>query len=47
LLKAADLINPTMGSCDEELIRENFWSVGVNIIVETLLAPMGMHDFVA
>jgi hypothetical protein len=45
--KVADLINPLTGLWDEELIREVFWSVDANRILEIPIAPNGMQDFVA
>jgi hypothetical protein len=33
LNKVSDLINPGMGSWDEELVRELFWSVDANRIL--------------
>jgi hypothetical protein len=46
LNKVSDLINPSTGWWDEELIRELFWSVDANRILETPIAPSGMQDFV-
>jgi hypothetical protein len=42
--KVLDLINPVT---DEELIRENFWTIIANRILEIPIAPLGMQDFVA
>jgi hypothetical protein len=47
LNKVSDLINPSTGWWDEELIRELSWSVDANRILETPIAPSGMQDFVA
>jgi hypothetical protein len=47
LSKVSDLINPVTGWWDEELIRENFWSIDANRILEIPIAPLGMQDFVA
>jgi hypothetical protein len=46
LNKVSDLINPSTGWWDEELIRELSWSVDANRILETPIAPSGMQDFV-
>jgi ribonuclease HI len=47
LQTVADLINPITGSWDEDLIRQNFWTVDVTRILEIPLSPTGMEDFVA
>jgi hypothetical protein len=36
-----------MGSWDEELVGELFWSVGANRILDIHIAPSVMEDFVA
>jgi hypothetical protein len=45
--KVDDLINPVTGRWDEDLVRELFWSIDATRILEILIAPSGMEDFVA
>jgi hypothetical protein len=47
LSKLYDLINPITRSWDEELIRENLWSVDANSILDIPISPTGMQDFLA
>jgi hypothetical protein len=47
LTKAAELTDPNTGLCDEDLLRELFWEVDVNRIMEIPIAPPGMDDFIA
>jgi hypothetical protein len=42
-----ELINPISGAWDEELIRENFYSIDANRILSIPLPTNGMEDFVA
>lgn len=43
----ADLIDPTMGSWDEQLVRETFLAIDVSRILAIPLSQNGMEDFVA
>jgi hypothetical protein len=47
LTKAAELTDPNTGLCDEDLLRELFWEVDVNRIMEISIATPGMDDFIA
>ncbi|XP_014755959.1 uncharacterized protein LOC104584065 [Brachypodium distachyon] len=47
LSKVLDLINPATGRWDELLVRDVFWSIDANRILEIPIAPTGMEDFVA
>jgi hypothetical protein len=47
LNKVFYMINPTTGLWDDELIIGLFWSVDANKILEILIPPSGMQDFVA
>jgi hypothetical protein len=47
LTKAAKIIDPNTGLWDENLVREFFWEVDVNRIIEIPIAPPGMDDFIA
>jgi hypothetical protein len=40
-----ELIDPHMGESDEQLLRENKWSVDVNNILSMQLNQNGIEDF--
>ena len=47
LTKANELIDPIMGEWDEMLIRENFWHIDVERILQTPLFHVETEDYVA
>ena len=47
LNKVSDLINPMTETWDEELIRDNFWSIDANRILKIPITPSSREDFLA
>jgi hypothetical protein len=47
LTRVEELINPTTGGWDEDLLRENFWSVDVYRILRILLPNYDQPHFIA
>ena len=47
LQKVQDLIDPISGNLDEQLVRENFWPVDAERILQIPLSSHGQSDFIS
>jgi hypothetical protein len=47
LTRVEELIDPTTGSWDEEIMRDNLWPVDVDRIIPIPLPNYGQPDFIA